>query len=59
MAAVHQRMGWIHPYIDGNGRGMRLHTHTLLSTMGYTGGRWSPLRGFALSTERCYAHAEL
>ena len=40
MAAVHQRMGWIHPYIDGNGRGMRLHIHTVLRTMGYTGGRW-------------------
>lgn len=55
MAAAHQRMGWIHPFIDGNGRVMRLHTHTLLSAMGYTGGLWSPLRGFARSTERYYA----
>lgn len=55
MAAAHQRMGWIHPFIDGNGRVMRLHTHTLLSAMGYTAGLWSPLRGFARSTERYYA----
>lgn len=55
MAAAHQRMGWIHPFIDGNGRVMRLHTHTLLSALGYTGGLWSPLRGFARSTARYYA----
>jgi Fic family protein len=38
--------------MDGNGRVMRLHTHTLLNALGYTGGLWSPLRGFARSTER-------
>ncbi|WP_416221508.1 Fic family protein [Rhodoferax sp.] len=21
-------MGWVHPFVDGNGRVMRLHTHT-------------------------------
>jgi Fic family protein len=52
---AHQRLGWIHPFVDGNGRVMRLHTHTLLSALGYTGGLWSPLRGFARSTERYYA----
>ena len=55
MACAHQRLGWIHPFVDGNGRVMRLHTHTLLHTLGYTGGLWSPLRGFARSTERYYA----
>lgn len=55
MAAAHQRLGWIHPFVDGNGRVMRLHTHTLLSALGYTGGLWSPLRGFARNTERYYA----
>jgi len=55
MACAHQRLGWVHPFIDGNGRVMRLHTHTLLSALGYTGGLWSPLRGFARSTERYYA----
>ena len=52
MACAHQRLGWVHPFVDGNGRVMRLHTHTLLSALGYTGGLWSPLRGFARSTER-------
>ncbi|MFM1855353.1 MAG: hypothetical protein RLZ83_662 [Pseudomonadota bacterium] len=52
MAAAHQRLGWIHPFIDGNGRVMRLHTHTLLSALGYAGGMWSPLRGFARSVSR-------
>ena len=55
LAAAHQRLGWIHPFIDGNGRVMRLHTHALLSARGYTNGLWSPLRGFARSTERYYA----
>ncbi len=55
LACAHQRLGWIHPFIDGNGRVMRLHTHAMLSAWGYTGGLWSPLRGFARSTERYYA----
>ena len=55
LAAAHQRLGWIHPFIDGNGRVMRLHTHALLSALGYTNGLWSPLRGFARSTDRYYA----
>jgi Fic family protein len=55
LACAHQRLGWVHPFVDGNGRVMRLHTHTLLSALGYTGGLWSPLRGFARSTERYYA----
>ncbi len=54
MAAAHQRLGWIHPFVDGNGRVMRLHTHLVLGALGYTGGLWSPLRGFARSTERYY-----
>lgn len=54
-ACAHQRLGWIHPFVDGNGRVMRLHTHTLLHALGYTGGLWSPLRGFARSTDRYYA----
>ncbi len=55
MAASHQRLGWVHPFIDGNGRVMRLHSHMLLSALGYTGGLWSPLRGFARSVDRYYA----
>ena len=55
LACAHQRLGWVHPFVDGNGRVMRLHTHTWLTAQGYTGGLWSPLRGFARSTERYYA----
>jgi Fic family protein len=55
LAAAHQRLSWIHPFVDGNGRVMRLHTHAVLSALGYTNGLWSPLRGFARSTERYYA----
>ncbi len=55
LVAAHQRLGWIHPFVDGNGRVMRLHTHTLLSALGYTGGLWSPLRGYARSVDRYYA----
>ena len=55
VAASHQRLGWIHPFMDGNGRVMRLHTHLWLTAMGYTGGLWSPLRGFARKTQDYYA----
>lgn len=55
LAAAHQRLGWVHPFIDGNGRVMRLHTHAMLAALGYTGGLWSPLRGFARSTDRYFA----
>lgn len=55
LACAHQRLGWVHPFADGNGRVMRLHTHTWLTAQGYTGGLWSPLRGFARGTERYYA----
>lgn len=55
LAAAHQRLGWIHPFIDGNGRVMRLHSHAVLKALGYSNGLWSPLRGFARSTDRYYA----
>jgi Fic family protein len=55
MACAHHRLSWIHPFVDGNGRVIRLHTHTWLAAQGYTGGLWSPLRGFARNTERYYA----
>ncbi|WCM91075.1 Fic family protein [Acidovorax sp. NCPPB 2350] len=55
MACAHQRLGWVHPFMDGNGRVMRLHSHTMLSAHGYTNGLWSPLRGFARGQERYYA----
>lgn len=55
-AASHQRLAWIHPFRDGNGRVARLHTHLVLGHMGLSNGMWSPLRGFARSHEAYYAH---
>lgn len=55
LAAAHQRLGRIHPFIDGNGRVMRLHSHLMLRSLGLTGGLWSPLRGFARDTGRYFA----
>lgn len=47
LAAAHHRLAWLHPFLDGNGRVARLHTHLLLHGWGLTSGLWSPLRGFA------------
>jgi len=52
MACAHHRLGWIHPFMDGNGRVMRLHTHLVLHALGLSNGLWSTLRGFARSQER-------
>jgi Fic family protein len=56
MAAAHQRLAWIHPFLDGNGRVARLHSHLVLGYLGLTNGLWSPLRGFARTQEAYYAH---
>jgi len=52
LAAAHHRLAWMHPFLDGNGRVARLHTHWLLHAWGLTGGLWSPLRGFARTEGR-------
>jgi Fic family protein len=51
-AASHHRLAWIHPFLDGNGRVARLHTHLLFHAMGLSRGLWSPLRGFARTETR-------
>lgn len=55
-ACAHHRLLWIHPFIDGNGRAARLHTHLTLHALGLTHGLWSPMRGLARSHEAYYAH---
>lgn len=55
MAAAHQRLAWIHPFRDGNGRVARLHSHLVLGHLGLSNGLWSPLRGFARSQDTYYA----
>ena len=52
IAASHHRLAWMHPFLDGNGRVARLHTHLLLHAAGMTHGLWSPLRGFARSEQQ-------
>jgi Fic family protein len=52
LAAAHHRLTWIHPFLDGNGRVARLHTHLVLHALGLTHGLWSPLRGFARTEDR-------
>ena len=52
LAAAHHRLAWTHPFLDGNGRVTRLHTHLALHALGLTNGLWSPLRGFARTEAR-------
>lgn len=54
-ACAHHRLLWIHPFIDGNGRTARLHSHLMLRALGLTHGLWSPMRGLARNREAYYA----
>lgn len=54
-ACSHHRLAWIHPFIDGNGRVARLHSHLFLHALGLTHGLWSPMRGLARTHEQYYA----
>ena len=54
-ACSHHRLAWIHPFIDGNGRVARLHTHLVFHSMGLCKGLWSPMRGLARTHEQYYA----
>lgn len=55
IACSHHRLAWVHPFIDGNGRAARLHSHALLDAMHLTHGLWSPMRGLARTQELYYA----
>jgi Fic family protein len=52
-ASAHQRMAWIHPFTDGNGRACRLQTHCALWPL--SRGLWSISRGFARRRDDYYA----
>lgn len=54
-ACAHHRLLWIHPFVDGNGRTARLHTHLVLHALGLTQGLWSPMRGLARNHQAYYA----
>ncbi len=51
-AAMHHRLLWIHPFLDGNGRVARLQSHALLLDLLDSGGVWSIARGLARSVTR-------
>jgi Fic family protein len=55
VACAHHRLAWIHPFVDGNGRAARLHSHLLLYAMRLTNGLWSPMRGLARRRDQYYA----
>jgi Fic family protein len=44
-AAAHHRFAWIHPFLDGNGRVVRLMSHATLLDSLDTGSLWSVSRG--------------
>ncbi|MBS1872495.1 MAG: Fic family protein [Acidobacteria bacterium] len=46
-AAAHHRLLWIHPFLDGNGRVVRLMSHAMLLSLLDTGALWSVARGLA------------
>lgn len=55
IAAAHHRLAWIHPFGDGNGRVMRLHSHALLIHHRIEGhGLWTISRGLARNRTRYY-----
>lgn len=51
-AAAHHRLAWIHPFIDGNGRVIRLMSHALMLEAVGSGGLWSVARGLARNAGR-------
>ena len=51
-ASAHQRMAWIHPFVDGNGRATRLQTHCALWPLSH--GLWSASRGLARNRDEYY-----
>lgn len=52
VGAVHHRLLWIHPFIDGNGRVARLMSHALLKRLGIGTSLWSVARGLAREQDR-------
>jgi Fic family protein len=46
-AAAHDRLLWIHPFVDGNGRVARMMSHAMMLDTLDTGAVWSVARGLA------------
>ncbi len=56
LAAIHHRLLWIHPFLDGNGRVARLISHAMTFNILETGGIWSIARGLARHVEKYKGH---
>jgi len=57
IGAAHHRLAWLHPFLDGNGRVMRLFSDAAFRTEGLdAGGLWSMSRGLARN-EAAYKRA--
>jgi Fic family protein len=54
IACEHQRAMWVHPFLDSNGRAVRLQTHLALHPI--TKGLWSMNRGLARNRDSYYAY---
>lgn len=54
VACTHHRAMWVHPFLDGNGRAVRLQTHLALQPL--TKGLWSMNRGLARNRDQYYAN---
>lgn len=55
-AAAHHRLVWMHPFLDGNGRVVRLMSHAMLLEALDTGAIWSVARGLARNVDAYKAH---
>jgi len=55
-AAAHHRLTWIHPFLDGNGRVVRLMSHATLLEALDTGAVWSVARGLARNVAAYKGH---
>ncbi|MFC5549873.1 Fic family protein [Massilia aerilata] len=53
IACLHHRAAWVHPFLDGNGRAVRLQTHCALWPL--SDGLWSPSRGLAREQKEYYS----
>ena len=59
IAAAHHRLAWIHPFGDGNGRVIRLHSQALITRHGLgEHGLWTLSRGLARHRQRYYTALE-
>ncbi len=59
IAAAHHRLAWIHPFGDGNGRVLRLHSHALLHRQNLHGhGLCTLSRGLARNRQSYFNHLQ-